>query len=393
MSKEMIHEIVMNLRTELQNLSDFIYEHPELGFEEHVSSNAHVELLKQHGFDVEIPYLGFETAFRATYQGEKPGPTISFLSEYDALPGIGHGCGHNMLGATDTGAGIALSKLVDEIGGTVVVLGTPAEETSGVKVDMAAQGTFDDIDVALCTHPSDAWYMSGTSMAMEAIQFEFFGKTAHAAAAPHEGLNALDAVINMFNNISTLRQQMKPTARVHGVIKEGGEAANIIPEYTRAEFYVRAMDMPYLKELQEKIIRAAEAGAMAAGCRMEYGQFENGYNNMVTNTVLSDHFNAVSRDLGIEMQEDEREAMGSMDMGNVSQKVPAINPFFGITNGQFMSGHTVEFRECTKTEEGYEAMMQMVEALVHTSYDLITDEQLLSDVKNEFEEMSAPSMA
>src|SRR5699024_7033765 len=197
------------------------------------------------------------------------------------------GCGHNMLGTTDTGAGIALSKLVDDIGGTVVVLGTPAEETSGVKVDMADADTFDDVDVVFCTHPSDGWYGSGTSMAMEALEFRFYGKTAHAAAAPYEGLNALDAVINMFNNISTLRQQIRPDARVHGVIKEGGEAANVIPDFTRAEFYVRALDLPYLKELKDKVIRCAEAGALAAGCRMEYGNFENSYHSMITNEVLS----------------------------------------------------------------------------------------------------------
>lgn len=393
MLKKTIHETVMNLRDELQELSDYIYAHPELGFEEHLSSKAHVELLERHGFEVEMPYLGFETAFRATFKGEKDGPTIAFLSEYDALPGVGHGCGHNLLGATDTGAGIALSKLVNEIGGTVVVLGTPAEETSGVKVDMANQGTFDDIDVALCTHPADGWYESGTSMAMEALEFEFYGKTAHAAGAPYEGLNALDAVINMFNNISTLRQQIRPEARVHGVIKDGGEAANVIPDYTRAQFYVRAMDMPYLKELKQKVIRAAEAGALAAGCTVEYDNFENSYNNMITNNVLSDRFNEITRGLGIEFDAEERESMGSMDMGNVSQVVPAINPYYGITNGQKMSGHTVEFRECTRTEAGYQSMMTMIEALVRTSYELITEPQLLKDVNEEFHQQVSVTTA
>lgn len=277
MSKEQIQNIVSELRDELQSLSDYIYENPEMGFEETLSSKAHVDVLKRHGFEVECPYLGIDTAFRATYRGEKEGPTVAFLSEYDALPGVGHGCGHNMLGTTDTGAGIALSKLVDEIGGTVVVLGTPAEETSGVKVNMADADTFNDIDIALCIHPSDGNYTSGTSMAMEALEFIFYGKTAHAAAAPFEGINALDAVINMFNGINSLRQQIRPEARVHGVIKEGGEAANVIPDFTRAEFYVRAMDLPYLKELKEKVIRCAEAGALAAGCRVEYGNFENSY--------------------------------------------------------------------------------------------------------------------
>lgn len=381
---EKIQNIIKDLRPELQGLSEYIYEHPELGHVEFLSSKAHVELLKKHGFEVEYPYLEVETAFRAVYKGKKEGPTIAYLSEYDALPGIGHGCGHNLLGSTDTGAGIALSKLVDEIGGRVVVLGTPAEETNGDKVTMAAADTFDDIDVAFCTHPSDGYYTSGTSMAMEAIEFRFYGKTAHAAAAPFEGLNALDACLNTFNNINSFRQQMHPSARVHGVIKDGGEAANIIPEYTRAEFYVRAMDMPYLNELREKVIKCAEAGAMAAGCTMEWDYYEASYQNLVTNETLSKRYNQNMKLLGVKMQEEERDSMGSMDMGNVSQVVPAINPYFEITNEKTVSAHTIEFRECTRTEEAYKGMENTIAAFTQTAIDLITDSTLLESVKEEF---------
>lgn len=383
---EKIQKNVRTLRPELQALSEYIYDHPELGHEEFLSSKAHVELLEKHGFEVEYPYLGIETAFRAVYKGEKEGPAIAYLSEYDALPGIGHGCGHNLLGTTDTGAGIALSKLVDEIGGTVVVLGTPAEETNGDKVTMAAADTFDDIDVAFCTHPSDGYYASGTSMAMEAVEFRFYGKTSHAAAAPFEGFNALDACLNTFNNINALRQQLRPSARVHGVIKEGGEAANIIPDYTRAEFYVRAMDMPYLNELREKVIQCAEAGAMAAGCKMEWGHYEASYQNLITNETLSNQFNQNMKELGIEMQVEERDSMGSMDMGNVSQVVPAINPYFEITSGKSVSAHTVEFRDCTKTEAAYDGMEKTIAAFTQTAIDLITNEPLLQAVKEEFKQ-------
>lgn len=379
-----IQEVIKTLRPELQELSEYIYDHPELGHEEFLSSKAHVDLLEKHGFEVEYPYLGISTAFKAVYKGKTDGPTIAYLSEYDALPGIGHGCGHNLLGATDTGAGLVLSKLVDEVGGTVVVLGTPAEETNGDKVTMADAGTFDDIDVAFCTHPSDGYYASGTSMAMEAVEFRFYGQTAHAAASPFEGKNALDACLNLFNNINSLRQQIHPTARVHGVIKEGGVAANVIPDFTRAEFYVRAMDMPYLNELREKVIRCAEAGALAAGCRMEWGHYETSYKNMITNETLSKHYNAHMKDLDIDMLVDERDSMGSMDMGNVSQIVPAINPYFEITNGKSISAHTVEFRDCTKTEEAYGAMEITIEGLTLTALDLIQDTELLEKVKKEF---------
>lgn len=383
--KGKVESIIDQLRPELQELSEYIYANPELGHEEFLSSKAHVELLKKYGFEVEYPYLGIGTAFKAVYKGEKQGPTIAYLSEYDALPGIGHGCGHNLLGATDTGAGIALSKLVDEAGGTVIVLGTPAEETNGDKVTMADAGTFDDVDVAFCTHPSDGYYASGTSMAMEAIEFRFYGQTSHAAASPFEGKNALDACINFFNNVSSLRQQIHPSGRVHGVIKEGGEAANVIPDYTRAEFYVRAMDMPYMNELREKVIRCAEAGALAADCKMEWGHYEAAYKNLITNETLSSLYNENMQSLEIDMITEERDSMGSMDMGNVSQVVPAINPYFEITNGKTVSGHTTEFRECTLTKAAYEAMDKTISGLTYTALDLITDSEKLKLVKEEFE--------
>ncbi|WP_208559405.1 M20 family metallopeptidase [Marinilactibacillus kalidii] len=382
---ENIQTIIEDLSPELKELSEYIYDHPELGHEEYLSSKAHVTLLEKHEFDVEYPYLGIDTAFKAVYKGKKTGPTIAYLSEYDALPGIGHGCGHNLLGSTDTGAGIALSKLVDEVGGTVVVLGTPAEETNGDKVTMAEAGTFEDIDVAFCTHPSDDYYASGTSMAMEAIEFKFHGKTSHAAASPFEGKNALDACLNTFNNINSLRQQIHPSARVHGVIKQGGEAANIIPDFTRAEFYVRAMDMPYLTELKEKVIRCAEAGAMAAGCTMEWGHYEASYQNLITNKTLSERYNENMKQLGIEMNTEVKDSMGSMDMGNVSQVVPAINPYFGISEGNSVTAHTVEFREYTKTAAAYQGMEKTIAAFTETALDLILDQQLLADVKAEFE--------
>lgn len=221
-------------------------------------------------------------------------------------------------------------------------------------------------------------------MAMEAIEFRFYGQTSHAAASPYEGNNALDACINFFNNVSSLRQQIHPSARVHGVIKEGGEAANVIPDYTRAEFYVRAMDMPYLNELREKVIRCAEAGALAANCTMEWGYYEAAYKNLITNETLSSLYNENMQSLGIEMITEERDSMGSMDMGNVSQVVPAINPYFEITNGKSVSGHTTEFRECTLTEEAYKAMDKTIAGLTYTALDLIGNPDKLNKVKEEF---------
>ncbi|KAA9300179.1 MULTISPECIES: M20 family metallopeptidase [Aerococcus] len=385
MGKEQLTTICKDLREEFQALSDYIYDHPELGLEEDQSSQAHVDLLEKHGFQVEKPYLGFETAFRATYDSAKPGPTVAYLSEYDALPEIGHGCGHNMLGTVDTGAAIVLSKVLGETGGRLVVLGTPAEETNGVKVDMAAADTFDDIDVALCTHPSDANTKSAPSLAMQALEFEFFGKNAHAAAAPWQGINALDAVINLFNLVNAQRQQILPTARIHGVIKDGGEVANVIPDYTRAHFYVRARDKAYVQVLREMMIRMAESAAQAAGCTMKYRNYEKTYDDMVTNRPLDDAYNANAKAVGIDMVDpDPNEVVGSLDMGNVSHVVPATNPYYSITDGQKISGHTPEFRDCTKTEAGYQAMMATIEILARTGYDVLTDPELLKAIQKDF---------
>ncbi len=385
MSKESLTSIAQELRHDLQTLSEFIYDHPEIGLTEFESSKAHVDLLRKHDFEVEYPYLDFETAFRGTYDSGKPGPTIAYLSEYDALPEIGHGCGHNLLGTVNTGAGIALSKVIEEIGGRVIVLGTPAEENDGIKVDMAAANTFEDIDVAICSHPSDVNEASGASLAMDAIQFEFFGKTVHAAAAPWEGVNALDAAINLFTSINALRQQIKPTARIHGVISQGGVAANIIPDYTCCDFYVRADRKPYLRQLREKVINCAEAAAKSTGCEMKWNYYEKSYDDMITNSFLSDTFNDNAADQGIIMKPAGEDTHGSLDTGNVSQVVPAIHPWYEITDGKQVGGHTREFRDCTKTEYAYQIMIKMVTALSSTGYDVITQPDLLKQIKEEFD--------
>lgn len=325
-------------------------------------------------------------AFRAEYNSGKEGPIIAYLSEYDALPGLGHGCGHNMLGTVNTGAGIALSKVIDEIGRKLIVFGTPAEETDGGKVHMVNHGSFDDIDVAMCTHPSDFNTMSGSSMAIEPLSFEFYGKGSHAAETPFEGVNALDAVINMFNNVNALRQQMRPSARVHGIIKHGGDAPNIIPDYTRADFYVRVLDMPYLEELSAKVIHCAEGATLAAGVEMKYTNFENIFENMLTNQQLNQTYNDNATTVEVEMLPPDEENMGSLDMGNVSHVVPSIHSYYSITNDKPVNGHTPEFRDATKTEPAYTAMIKTVEILARTGYDVMTDPQLLQEIKEEFEQ-------
>lgn len=379
-----INEITNRVFEDLKELNEFIYHNPELGYEEFKSSKAHIDLLKKNGFSVEEEYLGIKTAFKAYYNGKRPGPTIAYLSEYDALPGIGHGCGHNLLGTTSTGAGIVLRHLIDEIGGTVVVFGTPAEETSGAKVIMVEKNAFDDIDVAMLAHPAAAYYKSGTSLALEPIQFTFKGKAAHAASDPDKGINALDAVIMTFNSINALREHILPSARIHGVIVEGGKAANIVPDLAIAQFYVRATTKAYLQELSEKVKNCAKGAALATGTTLEISNYELTYDDLVTNETLSEVYNKSLEVQGIKDYDKTRDSFGSLDMGNVSHVCPAIHPYFGICEDERVAAHTEEFRDATLTDLAYKNMIITINALVNTGVQVIIDEGLLEKIKEEF---------
>jgi len=382
--REKVLAAIEEIKDELIQLSEYIYHNPELGFEEFKSSKAHMDLLKKYNFHVIEGYLGIETAFRAEYRGEKEGPTIAYLAEYDALPDIGHGCGHNLLGTVSTGAGIVLSKFIDKIGGRVIVFGTPAEETSGAKVIMVQKGAFDDVDVAMMAHPDAEFYQSGSSLALEAIQFTFRGKTAHAASSPEKGINALDAVIQTFNSINALRQHILPTARVHGVIIEGGKAANVIPDLAIAQFYVRATTKKYLKELSEKVKNCARGASLATGAKLDITNYETSYDNMVTNETLSRRYNEHLKYMGVEDCERVRNTSGSLDMGNVSHVCPAIHPYFGIARGSGIAPHTRELAKATLTDEAYDSMVKTIGALVLTGIDVIVDKEFLKNIKDEF---------
>ncbi|QZY55384.1 M20 family metallopeptidase [Crassaminicella profunda] len=378
-----VSQLTEEIKNELITLNEYILNNPELGNEEIKSCNAHIDLLKKHGFAVKENYLDIKTAFRAEFKGSKPGPTIGYLAEYDALPEIGHGCGHNILGTTSTGAGIVLSKVLSSIGGKVVVFGTPAEETCGAKVDMADKGAFDDITVAMMAHPADHHYKSGDSLAMEAIEFTFKGKTAHAAACPEEGINALDAVINTFNNINALREHTKSDCRIHGIIKEGGHAANIVPDLAIAQFYVRATTKSYLKELVEKVKNCAKGASLAAGTELKICNYEYSYDNLVTNQNLSKAYCKNIKKLGVEKIHEAKESYGSLDAGNVSHVCPTIHPYFGISQNPIVA-HTTTFRDATNQPFAYENMVKTIGALVLTAVDVIENNNLLHNIQEEF---------
>lgn len=382
--KETVIQAVNDLRKDFYEVSTYIGENPELGHEEFKACEALTTLLKKHGFDVTIGTSGLATAFEAVFDSGKEGPSIGYMAEYDALPGLGHACGHNLIGTTSVVAGIALSKVVGEVGGKVYVYGTPAEETRGGKVTMAEQHVFDHLDAAMMVHPYAHYEKSGHSLAIDAIQFEFFGKPAHAAASPHEGINALDAVIQTFNSINALRQHVTSDVRIHGIIPHGGDAANIVPEYAVGQFYVRAASRKYLNELVKKVKACAEGAALQTGATLKISNYELSYDEMTTNQALSEQFTENLIALGVDPNEiEERGEGGSIDMGNVSQVAPAIHPYIKICDA--WACHTPQFRDAAMSDEGREGMLLGAKALATTGYDLLTNQELLAQVKAEFQ--------
>ncbi|MCI5642994.1 MAG: M20 family metallopeptidase [Peptoniphilus sp.] len=376
---------VEEISGELDELRNFIYENPELGFEEYKSSKAHIDLLKKHGFEIECPYMGCETSFKAVYDSKKEGRTVSYLSEYDALPGIGHGCGHNILGATATGAGIVLSKLIDEIGGRVIVFGTAAEEVGGTKIEIANSDELKDVDVAIEMHPASYNSLTPNSLALSTRRFEFFGKTSHASDAPEKGINALDAQIVLFSAINALRQETKDGTRIHGIIKDGGKAANIIPDYTDSRFYARSPEKKDLLEILEKLENCAKGAALATGCEVKISEYEKGNDNTVRNNA----FNSVLKEklekyLNEEIKDIELNK-GSTDAGNFSHEVPTIHGYFKIAD-ESVNGHTVELREATMTDYAFSQMKKVIAAIVEVGITILTDDEVFEKIIKEFEE-------
>ncbi len=385
--KNKIMNEIQSIKENLWEISDYIYHNPEVGDEEFKAVEKLTSFLKENSFNIEIGTANRETSFRAEFDSKIPGPTVAFMCEYDALPGIGHGCCHNMIGTMSVGAAVSLSKVLNEIGGKIVVFGTCAEETNGAKVDMAEQGLFKDIDVAMMVHPNSITCESGSSLAMEALQFEFFGKSSHAAAAPEEGINALDAVILMFNGINALRQHVTEDVRIHGIIKEGGIAANIVPDKATAQFYVRAKKKKNLKQLVEKVKNIAQGASLMTGAKLKISNYETSFDDMNTNKTLSNAFNKNLNLLGITDIHAGEDLSGSMDMGNVSYEVPSIHPLIGIGNPNLVL-HTTEAADFTITNPAHEALLIGATSMAYTGFDVITNKDLLSEIKEEFIKMT-----
>lgn len=384
--RQQIVGFIESINDELIDISKYIYENPETAYKEFKAQDILSKTLEKYGFNVEKNFMGLGTEFRATYGTGSP--AIAFLCEYDALPGIGHGCGHNIIGVAGMAAAIGLSRAIDKTGGRVVAIGTPGEEASGAKVVMAENHVFDDIDASIMVHPSDMTSESGTSLALDAIEFTFKGRTAHAAANPEYGINALNACIDTFNLINALRQHVTPDVRIHGIIKEGGLAANIVPDRAVAQFYVRSLKRSNLDEVTEKVKNCARAAAMGTGCQLDIRNYESSYDDMITNHTLSRIFSHNLKECGIIEIHGPRSSFGSIDMGNVSHVVPAIHPYIKICETG-MASHTRQFAESTQSDLANENMIKAAGAMALTGYDLITNNVLLNEVKEEFKKQKS----
>jgi len=374
-----LRERVMALGPRLVEVARFLKEHPELGHQEYEAQHMLCSILEENGFAVVRGVAGLPTSFRAEYPPRGGGrPRIAFLAEYDALPGIGHGCGHNLIAAMSLGAALGLRDEVAE--GTVVVLGTPAEETTGGKIAMSEAGVFDDLDAALLAHPGGRTSVGGSSLASHAVEIEFFGRAAHAAAAPEKGINALDAMLLTFQAVHALRPRLDPSVRLPGIILDGGTAPNVVPDYTRARFSLRAADARYLEEVVVPAVRDCARGAtQATGCRMEWHFYEPLFLDMRENPVLARLFASELRRLGHQVEELPRSVRaGSTDVGNASYRVPTVQPSVAIGDPA-PPGHTREFAEATMSEPALRAMLDACVALAVTGAQLLHDPGLVQE--------------
>jgi amidohydrolase len=371
--KERAEQAFAAVEAELRDISHWMYENPELAYKEYESSRRLSEFLTDKGFDVTYPAYGLETAFEATAGSQ--GPRVVVCCEYDALPEVGHACGHNIIATAAAGAGVALSGMAEELGIRVTVLGTPAEEGGGGKVELINAGAFEDAAAAMMIHPGPENELDPSFQAREAFSVEYFGKESHAAFAPQVGINALDGFVQAYLNVATLRQHLLGSDRVHCIINHGGDASNIIPAYTKSTWGIRSATNERLQELIPKVKACFEAAAIATGCRVEVTGVDHPYLNMVNNGVMTTLFKANSESMGRPMPlESELGAQGgSSDMGNVSQVVPSIHPMFAIECGPSVN-HQKDFAAATITHSGDQAIREGALAMAWTIIDMSEQE-------------------
>lgn len=359
-----------------------MYENPEIGFKEYKTQKLLADYLIKAGFETKLS-VACETDFVAEYKSAKNGPVIAFMCEYDALPEVGHGCAHNLIAGIGIAAGEALKSIADEIGGTIRVVGTPAEENFGGKVHMAKAGVFDDVDAALMVHPGTKNGVGGKSNALNPVKFEFFGKNAHGCQ-PQDGASALDAAVMTFMQINLMRQFVEPNTFIHGIIRDGGQAANVIPAYASMEYYFRAPTMKYALEVTNKAIACAEGACKATGTTFKTSIYECPYEDTLINYALADMLTEKYQLLGVEDIEPVNEVgAGSTDVGSVSYVCPTIQGSIKIAE-TCVTGHSKEMAAATISEMGKNGLVKAAQGIAFVACDLICEPEKLQLVKDEF---------
>ncbi|MDI3473338.1 MAG: hypothetical protein PWQ20_1579 [Thermotogaceae bacterium] len=382
MKENEIIKVIDEMKTDLINMAKKIFEYSEIAFQEKKSSKLLADFLEKEGFNVKRGIANLDTAFLAEFGVGKP--KVALLAEYDALPGIGHACGHNMIGVMSAGAAVTLKKAGIDAG-TIAVIGSPAEEKGAGKKILVEAGVFNDVDVAMMIHPANMNTGHDIAYALRAFKIEYFGKASHAASSPDKGINALDAMISLFSMIGLMRQQLPEKVRIHGIITNGGQASNIIPEYTAAEITVRALDRKTLNSTVERFKKIAESAANANLCKYKITELDS-MDEVFVNEPLARTLEKNYELLGLKVSERTYEqGVGSTDMGIVTQTVPGIHAYVDITDGVDIPVHTKEFAQAANSEKGYEAMIKATKVLALTCYDVITSQELLEEIKAHFE--------
>jgi amidohydrolase len=368
--KSKVADRFASVEEDLRRLSRWMYDNPEIAYEEAETSARLAGFLRERGFAVEHPAYGISTAFAA--RCGSAGPEVVICAEMDALPGVGHACGHNVIATAALGAAFTLADLTDELGFRLTVLGTPAEEKIGGKVDLIRAGAFADAAAAMMIHPAPEDTLDPQMLAVLHLEVEFHGKDAHAASSPWEGRNALDAFVQAYVNTATLRQHMLPSDKIHCIVTHGGDAPNIIPSYTKSEWYVRSATKERLEVLMQRVDDCFAAAAGATGCTYSVVDQGHAYDDLITDPLLAELFDANATELGRTMRRGSDEgvvASGSTDMGNVSHEVPSIHPMIGMdTKGAV--NHQPEFAAHTITPDGEKAMRDGALAMAWTVVDL-----------------------
>ena len=379
-----LYSLIGEKHAQWAELSKAIWDHPETAYREVFACEQQVKLLRELGFQVTTPYCGIETAYRADY-GEGT-PAFAWVAEYDALPKLGHGCGHNLICTAAVAAAYAAKTLFEKHGlpGHIVLLGTPAEESGGGKVKMLEKNGLDGIDAAMMVHPSWRTTPDTGSTAIRRFDVEFFGKAAHAAGAPELGLNALDAVLLLFNAMNAWRQQLPETARLHGIIVNGGEAPNIVPDYAKCRFYLRSTDETWIEKMERRFHDMIRGAELMTGTGSKTSQFNVPYMSRKPNSEMNQVYIGAAKELGLNPVIPKRAGRGSSDFGDFSHKVPGIHPYFGIADHE-IAAHSTDFAEAAGTEYGLNQALKAAAAMAETGVRFLTDEEFRRKVKTEFE--------